>query len=123
MSKYGSRKTTVFGITFDSKLEANRYMVLKGAEGEGLITDLKTQQPVMELLPKFKTEDGKTWRALKYIPDFSYTVTKTGQLVIEDTKGIETPTFKLKLKMMAYFMPETYARFRIVKRPNEAIGE
>jgi hypothetical protein len=122
MNKYRAKKTTVFGITFDSKLEANRYMVLKSAEQEGIISDLKTQHPVIELLPKFKTDDGKTWRPLKYIPDFSYTLRETGKRVIEDTKGIETPIFKLKLKMMAYLRPEIYADFKTVKQCGEDLG-
>lgn len=42
-SKYGSRKVTVDGITFDSVREYNRYKELKLLERAGKITNLKRQ--------------------------------------------------------------------------------
>jgi hypothetical protein len=60
MSKYNSRKTTVDGITFDSKKEARRYLVLKKMEQDGEIKNLRLQVPV-ELVPSFEiVVDGKT---------------------------------------------------------------
>ena len=53
MSKYNSRKTTVDGITFDSKKEARRYLVLKQMEQDGEIKNLRLQVPV-ELVPSFE---------------------------------------------------------------------
>ena len=55
MSKYNSRKTTVDGITFDSKKEARRYLVLKKMEQDGEIKNLRLQVPV-ELVPSFEIE-------------------------------------------------------------------
>jgi len=67
MNKYRNIKTTVDGIRFDSKREAERYSELKLLERAGIITDLKLQ-PKFELIPK---HNGN--RALTYIADFSYT--------------------------------------------------
>ena len=53
MSKYNSRKTTVDGITLDSKKEARRYLVPKKMEQDGEIKNLRLQVPV-ELVPSLK---------------------------------------------------------------------
>lgn len=102
-SKYGAVKTEVDGITFDSKFEANRYVELSILEEGGFISDLKLQQE-FELQPKFKDREGNTVRAIKYIADFTYF--EDGVLVAEDTKGYETPDFKLKRKMFLYKYPD-----------------
>lgn len=92
--KYNARKTTVDGITFDSKREANRYAELKLLERAGEISDLKLQVP-FELIPKQPGE-----RAVKYIADFVYT--EDGQTVVEDTKGVKTPVYILKRKLLLW---------------------
>ena len=96
MNKYGNHRTTVNGITFDSKDEALRYIELIYLQRAGLIRDLQLQVP-FELLPK----QGKE-RAVKYIADFVY-YDKDGNLVVEDAKGFRTDLFRLKKKMMMYF--------------------
>lgn len=94
-SKYHNKKTTVDGITFDSRREADRYCELKLLLMAGLISDLKLQVP-FELVPK-----SSKGRAIKYIADFVYTDNKTGETVIEDVKGIKTAVYKLKKRLMA----------------------
>ena len=42
-SKYGAKKVTVDGITFDSKKEANRWCELRLMERAGVITGLERQ--------------------------------------------------------------------------------
>ena len=98
MNKYRNIKTTVDGIRFDSKREAERYSELKLLERAGIITDLKLQ-PKFELIPK---HNGN--RALTYIADFSYT--EGGEKIVEDVKGMETKEFKIKKKLFEYFYPE-----------------
>ena len=98
-SKYGAVKTVVHGIRFDSKAEAERYLVLLQDQREGRIIDLRLQVPVL-LWGRdgpILTDSGKkqrTWRA-----DFSY-VEKgpngTSVLTYEDVKGMATPEFLLK---------------------------
>lgn len=104
MSKYHSRKTTVDGITFDSKAEAARYSELKLLQRAGLIRDL-TLQPEFELIPQYK-KNGRTVRRTTYRADFSYTETKTGRYVIEDVKGVRTELYRLKKKLFEYRYPD-----------------
>jgi hypothetical protein len=40
-SKYGNKRCVVDGITFDSHLEAARWVALKDQEARGLIADLR----------------------------------------------------------------------------------
>lgn len=99
-SKYKAVKTTVDGITFASKHEAERYCELKLLLKAGAIKDLRFQVPY-ELQPHFRW-NGKTIRAINYVADFVYIDTKTGKEIVEDAKGVRTPEYKLKAKMMLY---------------------
>ena len=103
-SKYKAVKvTTPTGEKFDSGLEYKRWLYLKQLEANGEIKDLRRQVPY-ELIPSQKGPDGKVlFRELKYVADFVYTIAKTGEEVVEDTKGIILPEFKLKMKLM-YWM-------------------
>lgn len=84
-NKYRAIKTIVDGIKFDSKKEATRYGQLKLMEKAGMITDLKLQV-VFEL------------SVCKYKADFTYY--QNDHLVVEDAKGVKTPAYRLKKKMM-----------------------
>lgn len=100
-SKYGNRKTKVFGITFDSKHEAERYMELRAMQKAGKIKDLEIQKPFL-LIPAQKGADGKiAERAVKYLADFYYRLSD-GQQVVEDAKGCRTDVYKIKKKLMRY---------------------
>lgn len=94
--KYNNKKTVVDNIEFDSKKEAQRYLVLKEAEINGVITDLELQ-PKFELIPaireeyvkhlktKDKIETRTVQLAITYKADFRYK--KEGVEVIEDVKA------------------------------------
>lgn len=96
-SKYHARKTTVDGITFDSKREADRYLVLKGMEDDGTIEGLR-RQVRYELVPAFDV-DGRHYRPVYYVADFVYV--EDGREVVEDVKGVRTDVYKLKSKLFA----------------------
>ena len=96
-SKYHARKTTVDGITFDSRKEADRYLVLKGMEEDGIIEDLR-RQVRYELVPAFDV-DGKHYRPVCYVADFVYR--EDGREVIEDVKGVRTGVYQIKSKLFA----------------------
>lgn len=96
-SKYHARKTTVDGITFDSRREAHRYLVLKGMEEDGAIEDLR-RQVRYELVPAFDV-DGRHYRPVSYVADFVYV--EDGKEVVEDVKGMRTDVYKLKSKLFA----------------------
>lgn len=89
-SKYGAKKTVVDGITFDSQAEATRYGVLKIVQASGLIRDLRLQVPYQI------TVNGK--KVCRYVADFVYI--ESDKEVVEDVKGMKTPVYNLKKKLM-----------------------
>ena len=104
MVKFGNRKTTVFGQTFDSKHEAERYLELRAMERDGKIRHLATQVP-FELIPAQLDGEGKVLeRSAKYVADFTYWERyETGfRYVVEDAKSPATRTdvYRLKKKLM-----------------------
>lgn len=96
-SKYHAKKTTVGGITFDSRKEADRYLVLKGMEEDGSIENLR-RQVRYELIPAFDA-DGKHYRPVYYVADFVYR--EDGREIVEDVKGMRTDVYRLKSKLFA----------------------
>lgn len=96
-SKYKARKTVVDGITFDSRREADRYIVLKSMEENGAIENLR-RQVRYELVPAFDV-DGRHYRPIFYVADFSYR--EDGKEVVEDVKGMRTDVYRLKSKLFA----------------------
>lgn len=88
-NKYGAVRTTVEGITFHSKKEAARYLVLRDELAHGHITDLRLQV-------RYKL------CVCVYIADFVYI--RDGIEIVEDVKGRLTGIYKLKKKMMAYHL-------------------
>ena len=102
MSKYGARKTTFHGQEFDSKKEAERFATLRYMQMGKLISGLECQVK-FELIPSQKDENGKVIeRAVYYIADFVYTDLKTGEQIVEDTKGFKTKEYIIKRKLMLY---------------------
>lgn len=100
--KYRNRKTTVDGITFDSNLEAKRYVELRLMERAHEIKDLRMQVKY-ELIPSQKLNNRVVERAVTYVADFVYVDLRSGETVVEDTKGMKTKDYILKRKMMLYF--------------------
>ena len=92
-TKYKAIKTFVDGIRFDSKKEANRYVQLKMLEKNGIISNLSLQ------VPYTLSESTKYGRKIKYIADFVYE--EDGKIIVEDVKGVKTPVYKLKKRLMA----------------------
>lgn len=99
MTKYKAVKTTIDGITFDSKKEAERYVELKAMEKAGEITNLELQ-PKFKLQAKYRNGDDKGIREISYIADFQYE--QDGKVIVEDVKGVKTEVYKLKKKMFEF---------------------
>ena len=94
-NKYKAVKTEVDGITFDSKREAARYMELVLMQRAGEISHL-------ELQPAFECRiDGK--KICTYKADFRYFTAK--ECVVEDVKGVKTPVYRLKKKLVEALYP------------------
>lgn len=90
-SKFGAVKTVVDGITFDSKAEARRYETLRAWVRWKLIVDLELQ-PVYPIIVAGIVVG-------KYIADFRYYCVN-GELIVEDVKGMKTPVYRLKKKLV-----------------------
>lgn len=111
-NKYHARKVTVDNWTFDSHKEANRYTELKLLERAGKISELNMQVP-FELVPAQREPDivgarggvkrGKVIeKSVVYYADFVYK-DKSGNTVVEDTKGVRTKEYTIKKKLLLYF--------------------
>lgn len=111
-NKMHNIKTTVDGITFDSKLEARRYGELRAMLRAGEIEDLR-MHPTFEVQMGFTDLRGVRNRAIHYEADFYYIETATGRVVVEDTKGYETDVFALKRKLFAATYPQY--ELRVIK--------
>lgn len=95
-SKYNNRKTTLYGITFDSQAEADRYLVLRDMEQRGEISALRIHSRWC-LLDSFADAQGKKVRGIQYEDDFNYI--RDGQRIVEDVKGFKTAVFRIKEKL------------------------
>lgn len=98
-SKYGAKKVTVNGITFDSQKEYRRFRELSLLERAGKITDLQMQVK-FELIPSQRIDGKVVERACQYVADFVYI--ENGKKVVEDTKGFKTKDYIIKRKLMLW---------------------
>lgn len=115
--KYNNKKSTLDGITFDSRKEANRYRELKLLEKAGKISHLRLQVKFQLIPPQYETtaerytkgpkkgqyKRGKLLeRECAYIADFVYYDFLANELVVEDTKGMRTKDYIIKRKLMLH---------------------
>lgn len=99
-NKFNARKTSVDGIVFASKLEADRYVELKLLQAAGEIIHLELQ-PEFLLQKAFRDGHGKKQRAIKYIADFKYR--EGDKIIIEEVKGYQrNAVWRLKKKMFLF---------------------
>ncbi|WP_214630006.1 DUF1064 domain-containing protein [Paenibacillus agaridevorans] len=103
MSKYGSRKTTIDGVTFHSAAEARYYQQLKLRKLAGDITDFELQ-PVFVLLEPFR-KNGKKYAGIKYKADFRIKHLN-GSVEIVDVKGFETTVYRMKKMLFENKFPD-----------------
>ena len=109
-SKYGSKKVTIDGITFDSQKEARRFRELSLLERAGKVTDLQMQVKFVLIPSQYEPDTigvrggvkrGKLIeREVSYVADFVYT--ENGKQIVEDTKGFKTKEYIIKRKLMLY---------------------
>jgi hypothetical protein len=103
--KYRNKPTVIDGIRFDSKAEAKRYQELELLQRSRGIHDLK-RQVTFALY-------GKNGSPIcKYRGDFMYS--ENDKVVVEDVKGMETPTFRLKQKLFNDNYPDI--ELRLIKK-------
>lgn len=93
-NKYNAQGLRHDGHYFDSRMECNRYNILKSALAANYISDLKVH-PRYVLTDACEVE-GHKQRAVEYEADFEYVY--KGRVVTEDVKGFITPDAKRKIK-------------------------
>jgi len=95
-TKYRNVPTVVYGVRFASKKEASRFAELKLLEQAREISELETQ-PAYEI-----TISGT--RVCKVLGDFRYR--EDGKIIVEDVKGMDNATSKLKRKLVKAAYPD-----------------
>lgn len=91
--KYGAIPTEVGGHRFASKAEANYYLTLKLLERAGQVRDI-------ELQPSYPIVVNGV-KVCTYRGDFRYFDKALGKVVTADVKGMKTPMYRLKKKLVA----------------------
>ena len=129
--KISHHVTIIDGIKFDSEMESKYYKYLLELKKQGIVKEF-TLQPNFLLQEKFINLNGdiilgsnkdfekikrknklETISAINYISDFDVIYTD-GHREIIDIKGLETPEFRLKLKLFKYKYPELNIRLLIL---------
>ena len=101
MSKYGAKKVTIDGITFDSKAEGRYFEHLQKLKKSGLVEEFPMQK-AFTLLDRFAhPQTGRIVRAITYKADFEV-IYADGHIEVVDIKGFLTPEFKIKAKMFMF---------------------
>lgn len=107
-SKFHNVSTEVDGIKFASKKEAKRWQELLLLQKSGVITNLERQYK-FELLPSLQRSDGTKERPVSYVADFVYGIAaerrgvpSLAPLVVEDSKGVRTPDYIIKRKLLLF---------------------
>ena len=114
MTKYHAKKTEVNGIMFDSKLEADRFTQLLWLEKGGAISNLTLQPEFQIFVGRKDSKTGEKIRSRYYVGDFMYVDHEQHKVIVEDTKGVETPEFRHKWDVVRSMYPQY--EFRKVTR-------
>lgn len=91
-SKYHARPIVLHGFRFASQREGARYLALREIGDAGALTNLELQ-PAFPLVVNSMTIG-------RYLADFAYTELPSGRRVVEDVKGVRTPIYRLKAKLV-----------------------
>lgn len=96
-SKYGNERSG----GYDSRKEHRRAAELRMWQRAGLISNLREQvKYVLIHAQRDMLTDKVLERECSYYADFVYE--RDGKTIVEDTKGVRTPEYKIKRKLMLY---------------------
>lgn len=112
-NKYGNRKIVTADGEFDSRREYQRWCELKLMERAGKLSFLKRQQKYLLIPAQYETYERRSEKTGKrltdgrrcvekecsYVADFVY-ILPSGELVVEDAKGVRTEGYIIKRKLM-----------------------
>ena len=107
-NKFGAQKTTIAGVIYDSKAEAEYALELDAMKKQGIITGYERQVP----FPLFAwRENGRVGVALHGV-DFVVTL-PDGHRECREVKGVATALWKLKHKL---FLANYDIPYIVIKR-------
>ena len=120
LSKYNAKGKWLDGRWFDSQMEAARYLQLKELRKANLISEIEFQ-------PEFSVSINNK-QMFVYKADFSYNLidpvtSRPLEHIIEDVKGMKTPVYRLKKKMVEAAYDIFVAELPAKKRPKNYKGE
>lgn len=93
-SKFNATKVKSYGYSFDSKLESALYDQLLLMQKNKEISDIRVK-PNIHL----------TNANILMIPDFCAVDTLTGETVYYESKGMQTPTWRIKRRLYKHYGP------------------
>lgn len=97
--KYKNRRCFEGDQAYRSELERDRHQELLLLERAGHIAGLTREVP-FELAPGVVIQ-GRKRPPVRYFADFVYS-TADGRIIVEDAKGMRTPSYKLKRHFMKH---------------------
>ncbi len=123
-NKYRAKIVRVGKHVFRSELEYRRWLELTSLEKADRIRDLETQPPfVMWEGPYYTSSEDNHKKVRKhpdttYTADFRYFDVDLDEVVVEDTKGFQTPEFKRNLK---WWLQEFPGQLFLITTENHAV--
>jgi hypothetical protein len=99
--KYHNKPCQIGVERYRSQRERDKHQALLLRQKAGQISGL-VREVAFVLAPGVKIAGEKRARpALRYVADFVYSDTQTGQIVVADAKGMATPLWRAKKHLMA----------------------
>lgn len=119
-----SKKTSVDGIKFQSRLESRMYSLLKGS---GLDFTYEVEKFIVVEPFKFKNESyerqsngkgemidrgsGKSVRKIEYTPDFVITIDESKYII--ECKGFRTAEFNMRYKLFKQYIQDNKLNYHL----------
>ena len=100
MTKYRNKPCSVGAEKYRSHRERDRHQTLLLMQKAGRIAGLTREVPFV-LAPAVKIlGEPRARPALRYVADFCYSDARSGIVVVEDAKGMQTPAYRIKKHLM-----------------------
>lgn len=99
--KYHNKPCQIGDEKYRSQRERDRHQALLMLQRAGQIAGLTREVP-FELAPGVRIDGESRKRpAVRYVADFVYSEVRSGAIIVEDAKGVQTPLYRLKKHLMA----------------------
>lgn len=99
--KYRNKPCTIGAEKYRSQRERDRHQALLMLQKSGQIAGLVREVPFQLALGIKIDGESRKRPPVRYVADFVYSEVKTGRVVVEDAKGMQTPLYRLKKHLMA----------------------